>query len=107
MTPLVTALAVELRYFFDTVVSKHSGALMNNEMTGYVFAFLFFAAIGLVSFGLWRFVSALRSSDPVARGETRRKARIALVCSVGMVVTLALATTLYTEVDLRIGDAGR
>jgi len=72
-----------------------------------VFAFLFFAAIGLVSFGLWRFVSALRSNDPVARGETRRKARIAVVCSVGMVVTLALATKLYTEVDLRIADAGR
>ena len=76
-------------------------------MTGYVFAFVFFAALGLVSFGLLRFVSVLRSHDPAVRGETRRKARIAVVCSVAVAAILALAAKLYTEVDLRMGDAGR
>ncbi len=89
------------------MVSIRSGELMNNKMTGYVFAFMFFAAFGLLSFGLWRFVSALRSHDPAVRGETRRRARVAVVCSVGMAAILALAAKLYTEVDLRIGDAGR
>jgi hypothetical protein len=81
--------------------------LMNNEMAEYGSAFLFFAAVGLISFGVWRFVSALRTHDPVVRAETRRKARIAMVWSVGMVAILAVAAKAYMEVDLRIGDAGR
>jgi len=76
-------------------------------MAEYGFAFLFFAAVGLISFGIWRFVSALRSHDPVVRAETRRKARIAVVASVGIAAILLLAAKLCMEVDLRIGDAGR
>ena len=80
---------------------------MNNEMAEYGFAFLFFAAIGLISFGIWRFVSALRSHDPGVRSEARRKARVALVWSVGIIAILILAAKVCTEVDLRIGDTGR
>lgn len=80
---------------------------MKNEMAGYGFAFLFFAAVGLVSFGIWRFVSALRSHDPGVRSETRRKARVALVWSVGIIVVLILGAKVCTEVDMRIGDTGR
>jgi len=81
--------------------------VMNNEMDEFGAAFIFFAAVGLISFGAWRLVSALRSHDPVVRAETQRKARIAIVWFLGMVAILAVAAKTYKEVDLRIGDAGR
>jgi hypothetical protein len=80
---------------------------MNNEAAGYVFAFLFCAGLGLISFVLWRFSSALRSQDSEVRKEGKRKARIAGVCLIIMTGGLAVATKVYTEVDLRIGDVGR
>jgi hypothetical protein len=83
------------------------GDPMNNEMASYGFAFLFFAAVGLISFGVWRFVSALRSPDPAVRAGTRRKARIAVLWSVGIAATLVLSAKVYVEVDLHIGDEGR
>lgn len=76
-------------------------------MTEYVASFLFFAAIGLISFGIWRFVLALRSEDPTVRRETRRRARTAAIYSIGVVMVAILGAKVYTEVDLRVGDAGR
>lgn len=80
---------------------------MNNEMASYGFAFLFFAAVGLISFGVWRFVSALRSPNPDVRAGTRRRARITVLWSVGIAAILVLAAKGYVEVDLRIGNEGR
>jgi hypothetical protein len=36
---------------------------MNNEMAEYGFVFLFFAAVGLVSFGIWRFDFYVRDTN--------------------------------------------
>lgn len=83
------------------------GETMNNEMTGYVFAFLLCAGLGLVSFVLWRFVSALRSQDSEVRKESKRKARFAAVCLIITTAGIAVAAKVYTEIDLQIGDAGR
>jgi hypothetical protein len=56
---------------------------------------------------LRRFFSAFRSQDQEVRKEGKRKARIAGVCLIIMTGGVAVATKVYTEVDLRIGDAGR
>ncbi|MGA9964279.1 MAG: hypothetical protein WBQ10_03660 [Terriglobales bacterium] len=60
---------------------------MNNEMTGYVFAFLFCAGLGLISFVLWQFFSALRSPDADAWKEAKRKARLAVIY---LIIAIAL-----------------
>jgi len=80
---------------------------MNNEMAGYVFEFLFCAALGLVCFVLWRFFSALRSQDSEVRKEAKRKARFVVISLIIAIAGTVVAAKVYTEVDLRIGDAGR
>jgi hypothetical protein len=80
---------------------------MNNEMTEYGYAFLFFAAFGLFSFVLSRFISALRSQDLKVRKEAKRKALFTVSCLITGTAVLVVAEKLYSEVDLRIGDSGR
>jgi hypothetical protein len=79
------------------------GETMNNEVPGYAFAFLFCAGLGLTSFVLWRFFSALRSPD----AEAKRKARFAVIYLIVAIAGTLVAARLYKEVDLRTGDAGR
>jgi hypothetical protein len=80
---------------------------MDSEMQGYLFAFLFFAALGLMSFALWRVLSALRSHDANIRKDAKRKAFIGLCTLVIAAVAMAVIAFVYSEVDIRIGDAGR
>jgi hypothetical protein len=80
---------------------------MMNEITGYVFAFLFCAALGLVSFVLWRFFSVLRSQDSEVRREAKRKARLGVGYLIIATAGVAVAAKVYSEADLRIGDTGR
>jgi hypothetical protein len=80
---------------------------MDDGISEYLFAFLFFAALGLFSFILWRFFSVLRSQDLRVRKDAKRKARLAIGCLVIAIAGLAIAAKVCTEVDLRIGDAGR
>jgi hypothetical protein len=56
---------------------------------------------------LWRFFSALRSPDAEVRKEAKRKARFAVICLIAAISGTVVAAKAYTEVDLRIGDAGR
>jgi hypothetical protein len=80
---------------------------MGTEIQGYVFAFLFFGALGLLSFGFWRFLSALRSEDAEVRKEAKRKAFFGLRGLVSAIAAIVLVAAVYSEVDLRIGDNGR
>jgi hypothetical protein len=76
-------------------------------MKEYTPAFVFFAALGLVSFILWRFVSALRSEDIAVRKKATRKAWVAVGFMLVVAAGLAIAARLYIEIDLHVGDAGR
>src|SRR4051794_12982079 len=80
---------------------------MGTVIPGYVFTFLFFGALGLMSFGLFRFLSGLRSEDAEVRKEAKRKAFVGLCFLVITIAAIVLVVAVYSEVDLRIGDNGR
>lgn len=80
---------------------------MGSEIQEYLFAFLFFAAVGLAVFALWRFGSALRSDNAEVRKHAKKKAFVAFFALIIAIGSLALIRFVYSEVDLRIGDAGR
>lgn len=76
-------------------------------MAEYVFLCLFCAVLVLVSSGCWRFISGARNPDAAVRKEARRKALIAAGCFLGAVSLLVVAPSMYEQIDLRLGDAGR
>jgi hypothetical protein len=76
-------------------------------MQGYFITFIFFAAVGLAFFASWQFISALRSSNAEGRKHAKRKAVVALFGLVIATCSMALLWFVYSEVDLRVGDAGR
>jgi len=80
---------------------------MDSEMQSYTFPFIFFAAFGLSCFAFWRFLSASRSPNDDVRKDAKRKAFLGLYTLVITATTVAVIWFVYSEVDLRIGDAGR
>jgi hypothetical protein len=80
---------------------------VGSETQGNFFAFIFFASVGLAFFASCRFISTLRSDNAEVRKHAKRKAFVALFGLVIASGSMTLLWFVYSEVDLRIGDAGR
>ena len=82
-----------------------------NDLGNYLVTFFLLAAFiggGAIALrGTISTISRLRSSEDSVRTETRRKVKTAVMACGAVVILTYGASRVYTEADLRVGDAGR